>query len=795
MRTKKIQFAAVLASLVMMIAAFFGFFAMNKETKVQASAETGVTITQVQFRSEGTNYFFFLRMDGQTDYTQGNQVHAASFVNDCNVLDKVTVYFFDGAYTLRELWKGDAVTTYKWGDADTLAFQMKAGFVSNKGIGAKIEAGTEIPMISGEKKVTTVSRTFWNDGTANDVAISQYTDGYTPITTSLTKVHLRGMMLIGLGEGNDWDGKGEALPTQAVGTNGSSSYAGTKWLKLYAANFTSKIKLHVKETNTWVTLGEALNPPTDAPQWVMVFNGWGETGGIIRLTINTAYNGTTIDQIFFEEGCELPSYAFIGNNISHTVHVLDKAYLCTSNNMDSADFAVDWSFSNPCKVTFNGGNETIVNHGSPVAYPTELSETKPGDEYGTYVYNWYLNGELYDFSKPVTGNINLTSDGSFTCIPKEYKITYYAIDGVTPLFVDKLTYGETISVRAATSVEGYENCSWAYGGEGDIPTTMPAKDLSFTLSGTPKTYTLVFTANGAKVTEQTVTFGEAVNALPQAPEKAGYSAKWMVNGAELTAQTLWMTAADGEATASYTPNSYTLTFKNGTETVTTATVTYDAPVGELPAVPAKEFYNGCWMVNGAELTAQTLWTTAADGEAIASYTLVQHTVTFDGKDAVSVTHGETMQAPADATKAPTSTISYQFDGWYLGEKKWDFATDTVQSDCNLTAKFIEVPREYTLTFVVSGADMAIAPMQAGYGSVVDLVAIVEAQLPEGYSYSISIGGVDKVSVKVTADATVEVVFTPMEQETSGCGGSIAASMLGALALCGAAIVLKKKENE
>ena len=282
MKTKRIQLAAVLASLVMMLAVFFGFFAMKQETKVQASAETNVTITQVQFRSEGTNYFFFLRMEGQTDYTQGNQVHNASFVNSCNLLDKVTVYFFNGAYTLRELWKGDAVTTYKWGDTDTLAFQMKEGFVSNQGIGAKIEAGTEIPMISGEKKVTAVSRTFWNDGTANDVQITQYTEGYTAITTTLEKVHLRGMMLIGLGAGNDWDGKGEALPTQAVGTNGNTSYASTKWLKLYAANFTSKIKLHVKETDTWVTLGQALNPRQDAPQWVMVFNGWGETGGIME---------------------------------------------------------------------------------------------------------------------------------------------------------------------------------------------------------------------------------------------------------------------------------------------------------------------------------------------------------------------------------------------------------------------------------------------------------------------------------------------------------------------------------
>ena len=119
----------------------------------------------------------------------------------------------------------------------------------------------------------------------------------------------------------------------------------------------------------------------------------------------------------------------------------------------------------------------------------------------------------------------------------------------------------------------------------------------------------------------------------------------------------------------------------------------------------------------------------------------------------------------------------------------------MERNIDLVSKFVECPREYTLTFAVSGANVSIAPITAAYGSVVDLVAVVEAKIPDGYSYSMAINGVDKVSVKITADAVVEIVFTPMETAKSGCGGTISGMAIGLTALCGAALMLlKKREN-
>ena len=38
-----------------------------------------------------------------------------------------------------------------------------------------------------------------------------------------------------------------------------------------------------------------------------------------------------------------------------------------------------------------------------------MSETKADDANYSYTYNWFLNGSVYDFSTPVTDDMNLVS--------------------------------------------------------------------------------------------------------------------------------------------------------------------------------------------------------------------------------------------------------------------------------------------------------------------------------------------------------------------------------------------------
>ena len=485
-KTRKTKLILLLMTVVMAFSVLFGLFAFREKSTstVNAVAEETVSVTNVQFRTDGTNHFFFLRMNGQTDYTQANQWHDPSMITNTNLLDKVTIYFLDGAYTLREIWKGENVATYLWGDADTLAFPLKEGCLSKMGVGARIETGAEIPMLDGTKKVTNVIRTFWRTGNGENQQVDTYVDGYNVINTSIAKVHLRGRLNIGLGDGNDWVngvGRSDILPTQVPATDGTTTHSGTYWRKMLACNFLGKVKLHLKETDTWATLGSIMNYNLDAAQLSYYFNGWGEQGGTMQLDINTAYNGTTVDQILFEKGCEFPSYYYLGNaDAPYTVQVLDKNYLCTSLDMSQADWAVNWNFTNPHRVTFNDGNTVLVNDGATVDYPADLSETKADDAQYSYTYNWFLNGSVYDFSTPVTGDINLVSDGTFTATPKQYTVTYLNEDG-SVYKTERVPFGSTLTLAAVPDKIGADAGRWVYEG-GEVPTTMPANDITLQAS-------------------------------------------------------------------------------------------------------------------------------------------------------------------------------------------------------------------------------------------------------------------------------------------------------------------------
>lgn len=92
--------------------------------------------------------------------------------------------------------------------------------------------------------------------------------------------------------------------------------------------------------------------------------------------------------------------------------------------------------------------------------------------------------------------------------------------------------------------------------------------------------------------------------------------------------------------------------------------------------------------------------TAAIGEVTASMTVtvnaapVQKVQVVIGEQTLEVAVGSKLSAPATPSKDKTDRYTYTFDGWYYGDKKWDFAVDTVQEAMTLTARFDETVRKY-----------------------------------------------------------------------------------------------------
>lgn len=93
-----------------------------------------------------------------------------------------------------------------------------------------------------------------------------------------------------------------------------------------------------------------------------------------------------------------------------------------------------------------------------------------------------------------------------------------------------------------------------------------------------------------------------------------------------------------------------------------------------------------------------------------------YVVTFDGQAATrKVEYGNVIPEqliPETPKKASTSRIEYVFAGWYLGDKLWNFETDVVTAETNLTSKFTERERLYTVTFDGENAQ------QCAYGAKV-----------------------------------------------------------------------------
>ena len=169
----------------------------------------------------------------------------------------------------------------------------------------------------------------------------------------------------------------------------------------------------------------------------------------------------------------------------------------------------------------------------------------------------------------------------------------------------------------------------------------------------------------------------------------------------------------------------------------------------------------------------------------------------------TVEEGSKLERPAiDPVKESTAEFDYTFEGWYNGETKWDFDKDTVNSDFELTARYTQIKRKYTLSFnVIGNESIKLDSVQVEYGTVYDLSNLLDGKDVSGYTYTITVNDEYKLSVKVLGNVTVDVTFTEKtpesdESDKGSCTSSLSGAigvLFGAFTLCAVAVI-KKKEN-
>ncbi len=179
-------------------------------------------------------------------------------------------------------------------------------------------------------------------------------------------------------------------------------------------------------------------------------------------------------------------------------------------------------------------------------------------------------------------------------------------------------------------------------------------------------------------------------------------------------------------------------------------------------------------------------------------------VSFDMDGEVTVvdaTTGALLEQPTPPTKAKDDYASYVFDGWYFGDKKWDFANDYAFTDMLLTAVFTQVYNEYTITIVSEGlASNYTYTLKLHFGGTLDESVLAR----EGYTYKLTQDGTEIDGVTVSGDMQIKVVYTATatdsgsgssDTEKSGCGSVVCGSVMGLVSLLTAsAFVCSKKSS-
>ena len=139
---------------------------------------------------------------------------------------------------------------------------------------------------------------------------------------------------------------------------------------------------------------------------------------------------------------------------------------------------------------------------------------------------------------------DVTVTGSFTV--NKYKLTYM-VDGAEYKSYE-MEYGASITPEAAPTKDGFIFSGWS-----NVPSTMPAKDVTITGSFTKGAYTLTYVVDGETYKTVGYDFGEAIT--PEAePTREGYT----FSGWSEIPQT--MPGHNVTVTGSFSINTYTLTY-------------------------------------------------------------------------------------------------------------------------------------------------------------------------------------------------------------------------------------------
>ena len=293
--------------------------------------------------------------------------------------------------------------------------------------------------------------------------------------------------------------------------------------------------------------------------------------------------------------------------------------------------------------TINNGNVTEYTYGVGATLPTDVTRT------GYTFKGWYYNENLT--GSPVTA-IGDTETGNKEYWAKweinQYTVTVKPENGEADITITQ-DYGTPITAPADPTREGYTFIGW----DREIPTTMPAEDMTVTAQWEINRYTITFdTAGGSEIAPITQDYGTNITS-PADPTREGYTFIGWDRDIPVT-----MPAENITVTAQWEINRYTITFDTaGGSEIAPITQDYGTNI-TAPANPTRKGYTfKGWDKEIPETMPAENITVKAQWE------INQYTIAFDtngGSEIATITqdYGTEITAPDNPTRE-----GYTFIGW------------------------------------------------------------------------------------------------------------------------------------
>ena len=348
---------------------------------------------------------------------------------------------------------------------------------------------------------------------------------------------------------------------------------------------------------------------------------------------------------------------------SYTFSGWDKSYTNVQSTLDiTAQFT---QVTNKYTVTFKNYDGTVLSTQS-IAYGSSATAPSNPTRPATAQYTYTFTGWSGSYTN-ITGDVTVTAQYSSTV--NKYTVTFKNYDG-TVLSTQTVAYGSSATApanptRPATAQYTYTFSGWS----GSYTNITGNVTVTAQYTSTVNKYTVTFKDwDGTVLSTQTIAYGSSATA-PSNPTRTGYTfSGWSGSYTNITGTTT--------VTATYTINSYTVTFKDWDGSVLkTQTVTYGSNA-TAPSNPTRTGYTfSGWSGSYTNIKANTTIT--------ATYTINSYTVTFKDYDGTvlktqTVNYGSAATAPSDPYR-----VGYKFTDW---DKDFSF----ISSNLTVTAQYEEI---------------------------------------------------------------------------------------------------------